>query len=56
MVKAMTLEELEAATTAEDALLVAFVKGEQCCRMWSDRLPGTSATTCSVDFDCCVQT
>ena len=31
VVKDMILEELEAASTVEDPLLVAFVKGEQAC-------------------------
>ena len=55
MVKDMTLEELEAATTVEDALLVAFVKGEQCRLMWSDRLPGTPATERPFKPDCSVR-
>lgn len=33
VIKDMTFEELDAASTAEDPLLVAFVKGEHCQRM-----------------------
>ncbi len=43
VVKDMTFEELDAASSAEDPLLVAFVKGEDCYHIQSSTSPNAQA-------------